>query len=68
MSAGGLVCVLFFLETSMFEERGKGRFKIFDVMPLEMVFFRLADPATFLKGLHCVPCRNLEIRLELTLD
>lgn len=55
MSAGGLVCILFFLETSMFKERGKGRFKIFDVIPLEMVFFRLADPATFLKGLHCVP-------------
>lgn len=56
MSVGeGLVCILFFLETSTFEERGKGRYKVFDGIPLEMIFFRLADPAIFLEGLHCVP-------------
>lgn len=56
MSVGeGLVCVLFFLESATSEERDKDRFKVFDGIPLEMVFFRLADPATFLKGLHCVP-------------
>lgn len=56
MSVGeGLVCLVFFLESSTSEERDKDRFKVFDGIPLEMVFIRLADPATFLKGLHCVP-------------